>query len=186
MSYCNADSFNYFWICEPLAWCAKLGPSLPLGTPMEIDFTSAYVHYSLPQCSKIVTPIIFSITYELFRLPLAKVPQDYQLLRTLFWCLMEKLTRNNGPFLDTMPLTTEKRRGHSYSTSRQRMSYCCHEQDWLWRQRDVLVNDKQTYEELKLDPTPALQHKRNSTSLTLKKTNAIDTQCYYRLKCSVQ
>ena len=42
-----------FWICEPLARCAKRGSSLPLGTPMEIDFTSAYLHYPLPQCSKI-------------------------------------------------------------------------------------------------------------------------------------
>ena len=72
-------------ICEPLARCAKRGSSLPLGTPMEIDFTSAYLHYPLPQCSKIVTPIIFSISYELFRLPSAKVPQDYQLLRTFVW-----------------------------------------------------------------------------------------------------
>ena len=101
MSHCNTDKFNNFWICEPLARCAKLGSNLPLGTPMEIDFTSAYLHYPLPQCSKIVTPIIFSISYELFRLPSAKVPQDYQLLRTFVWCLMEKLTRNNGPFLDT-------------------------------------------------------------------------------------
>ena len=91
-----------FGICEPLARCAKRGSSLPLGTPMEIDFTSAYLHYPLPQCSKIVTPIIFSISYELFRLPSAKVPQDYQLLRTLVWCLREKLTRNNWPFLDTL------------------------------------------------------------------------------------
>ena len=44
---------------------------------------------------------------------------------------------------------------------------------------DALVNDKQTYEELKRDPTPALQRKLNSTLLTLKKTNAIDTQRYY-------
>ena len=50
---------------------------------------------------------------------------------------------------------------------------------------DALVNDKQTYEELKRDPTPALQRKLNSTLLTLKKTNAIDTQRYYRLRCSV-
>ena len=101
MSHCNNDKFNYFWICEPLARCVKRGSSLPLGTPMEIDFTSAYLHYPLPQCGKIVTPIIFSISYELFRLPSAKVPKDYQLLRTFVWCLMEKLTRNNGPFLDT-------------------------------------------------------------------------------------
>ena len=50
---------------------------------------------------------------------------------------------------------------------------------------DALVNDKQTYEELKSDPTPALQRKLNSTLLTLKKTNAIDTQRYYRLRYSV-
>ena len=42
---------------------------------------------------------------------------------------------------------------------------------------DALVNDKQTYEELRCDRTPAL--------LTLKKTDAIDTQRYYRLRCSV-
>jgi len=50
---------------------------------------------------------------------------------------------------------------------------------------DALVNDKQTYEELKRDPAPALQRKLNSKILTLKKTDAIDTQCYYRLRCSV-
>ena len=50
---------------------------------------------------------------------------------------------------------------------------------------DALVNDKQTYEELKRDPTPALQRKLNSKILTLKKTDAIDTQRYYRLWCSV-
>ena len=50
---------------------------------------------------------------------------------------------------------------------------------------DALVNDKQTYEELKRDPTPALQRKLNSKVLTLKKTDAIDTQRYYRLRCSV-
>ena len=49
-----------------------------------------------------------------------------------------------------------------------------------------LKNDKdKTYEELKSDPTPALQRKLNSTLLTLKKTNAIDTQHYYRLRYSV-
>ena len=50
---------------------------------------------------------------------------------------------------------------------------------------DALVNDKQTYEELKRDPAPALQCKLNSKLLTLKKTNAIDTQRSYRLRCSV-
>ena len=82
MSHCNTDNFNYLLICEPLARYAKRGSSLPLGTPMEIDFTSAYLHYPLPQCNKIVTPIIFSISYELFRLPSAKVHQNYQLLRS--------------------------------------------------------------------------------------------------------
>ena len=50
---------------------------------------------------------------------------------------------------------------------------------------DALVNDKQTYEELKRDPTPALQRKLNSKILTLKKTDAFDTQRYYRLRCSI-
>jgi len=50
---------------------------------------------------------------------------------------------------------------------------------------DVLVNDKQTYEELKRNPTPVLKRKLNSKILTLKRTDAIDTQCYYRLRCSV-
>ena len=59
--------------------------SMHLGTPMEIDFSSAYLHYPLPQCSKIVTSIFFSTSYELFRLPSAKVPQDYHLLRTFVW-----------------------------------------------------------------------------------------------------
>ena len=35
---------------------------------------------------------------------------------------------------------------------------------------DALVNDKQTYELLKRDPTPALQRKLNNKLLTLKKT----------------
>ena len=107
MSHCNTDNFNYFLICEPLARCAKRGSSLPLGTTMEIDFTSAYLHYPFPQCSKIVTSIIFSISYELFRLPSAKVPQDYHLLRTFVWCLVEKLTRNNGLFLNTYSIILE-------------------------------------------------------------------------------
>ena len=44
---------------------------------------------------------------------------------------------------------------------------------------DSLVNDKQTHEELKRDPTPALQRTFNSKILTLKMTDAIDTQRYY-------
>ena len=95
MSHCDTDKFNYFLICEPLARCAKRGSSLPLGTPMEIDFTSTYLHYPLPQCSKIVNPIIFSISYELFRL--GQSPSGLPI--TQDFCL-EKLIRNNGPFLD--------------------------------------------------------------------------------------
>ena len=49
---------------------------------------------------------------------------------------------------------------------------------------DAIVNDKQTNEELKRDPTSALQRKLNSTLLILKKTNAIDSQRYYRRWCS--
>ena len=35
---------------------------------------------------------------------------------------------------------------------------------------DSLVDDKQTYEVLKRDPTPAMQRKLNNKLLTLKKT----------------
>ena len=50
---------------------------------------------------------------------------------------------------------------------------------------DALVNDIQTYEELKRDPTTALQRKLNSKILTLEKSDAFDTQRYYRLRFSV-
>ena len=50
---------------------------------------------------------------------------------------------------------------------------------------DAPVNDKQTYKELKCDPMTALQRQLNSKILMLKKTDAIDTQHYYRLRCSV-
>ena len=49
----------------------------------------------------------------------------------------------------------------------------------------VLVNDKQTYEPLKRDPTPALQRRLNGKLLDLKKTETIDIQLYYRLRCRV-
>ena len=48
-----------------------------------------------------------------------------------------------------------------------------------------LVNDKQTYESRKRDPTPALQRRLNSKLLELKKTKAIDIQLYYRVRCRV-
>ena len=50
---------------------------------------------------------------------------------------------------------------------------------------DSLVNDKQTYEVVKRDPTPALQPKLNNKLLTLKKTDKIDFRRYNRLRCSV-
>ena len=50
---------------------------------------------------------------------------------------------------------------------------------------DTLVNDKQTYEELKRDPTPSLQGKLNSKLLDLNKTDVIDIQRYNRLRCRV-
>ena len=50
---------------------------------------------------------------------------------------------------------------------------------------DELVNDKQTYEVLKRDPTPALQRKLNSKLLQLKKADAIDIRRYNRLRCPV-
>ena len=50
---------------------------------------------------------------------------------------------------------------------------------------DELVNDKQTYEVLKRDPTPALQRKLSSKLLQLKKADAIDIRRYNRLRCPV-
>ena len=50
---------------------------------------------------------------------------------------------------------------------------------------DALVNDKQTYQELKRNPTPAIWWKLNSKIVTLKKTDTVDTQRYYQLRCSV-
>ena len=50
---------------------------------------------------------------------------------------------------------------------------------------DSLVNDKQTYEPLKRDPTPALQRRLNGKLLDLKKADTIDIQLYYRLRCRV-
>ena len=54
-----------------------------------------------------------------------------------------------------------------------------------YNKMDTLVNDKQTYEELKRDPTPSLQRKLNSKLLDLKKTDVIDIQHYNRLRCRV-
>ena len=50
---------------------------------------------------------------------------------------------------------------------------------------DSLVHDKQTNEPLKRDPTPALRRRLNGKLLDLKKTETIDIQLYYRLRCRV-
>ena len=50
---------------------------------------------------------------------------------------------------------------------------------------DALVKNKQTYQELKRNPTPAIQWKLNRKIFTLKKTDTVDIQHYYRLSCSV-
>ena len=53
---------------------------------------------------------------------------------------------------------------------------------------DTLVNDKQIYEELKRDPTPALQQKLHGKLLglpRLKKADAYNNTRYYRLSSSV-
>ena len=50
---------------------------------------------------------------------------------------------------------------------------------------DTLVNDKQTYEELKRHPTPTLQRRLNSKLLSLKKAGAFDISRYYRLRSFV-
>ena len=51
---------------------------------------------------------------------------------------------------------------------------------------NTLVNEQQTYEELKGDPTPILRRKLNSKLRTsLKKTDVIDIQSYNRLRCRV-
>ena len=50
---------------------------------------------------------------------------------------------------------------------------------------DTLVNDKQTYEELKQEPSPALQRRLNGKLLSLKKAGTFDITGYYRLRRSV-
>ena len=50
---------------------------------------------------------------------------------------------------------------------------------------DSLVNDKMTHEPLRRDLTPALQRRLNGQLLDLKKTETIDIQLYYRLRCHV-
>ena len=92
---------------------------------------------------------------------------------------------------------------YSFSGVNEVLGYCCHGQDWLPRQNGVLsyccqgqawlprqngrtslrqTNLRRT--QFKRDPTPALQRKLNSTLLTIKKTNVIDTR-RNRLRCSV-
>ena len=76
------------------------------------------------------------------------------------------------------------RKGRGFTEDKGRVTVVMDKTDYFDKM-DALVHDKQTYEELKRDPTPALQRKLNSKILTLKKTDAFDTQRYYRLRCSV-
>ena len=50
---------------------------------------------------------------------------------------------------------------------------------------DSLVNDKQANEPLKRNLTPALQGRLNGRLLDLKRTETMDIQLYYRLRCHV-
>ena len=50
---------------------------------------------------------------------------------------------------------------------------------------DSLVINKQTYESLRRDSTPALQRRLNGKLMDLKKTETTDIQVYYRLRCQV-
>ena len=58
---------------------------------MEIDLTGDIYTTHSPYAEKIVTPIIFSMSYELFRLPSAKDPQDYQLQKGFYLMLNGKV-----------------------------------------------------------------------------------------------
>jgi len=51
---------------------------------------------------------------------------------------------------------------------------------------DALVNDKQTYKELKRDPTPALQRNLTAKYLRLKRLTLLTLNAtHYRLRCSL-
>ena len=50
---------------------------------------------------------------------------------------------------------------------------------------DSLVNENQTYEPLNRNHKPALQRRLNGKLLDLKKTETIDIQLHYRLRCRV-
>ena len=63
------------------------------------------------------------------------------------------------------------RREHSHNARRQGTGDCCYGRDRLQHKMDAFVNDKQTYEVLKRDSTPAVQRKLNNKLLTLKKTD---------------
>ena len=67
----------------------------------------------------------------------------------------------------------------------ERLSTTISEPGTGYDKMDSLVNDKQTYEVLKRDPTPALQRKLNNKLLTLKKTDKIYFRQYNRLRCSI-
>ena len=54
-----------------------------------------------------------------------------------------------------------------------------------YNKMDELVNNKQTYKLLKWDPAPSLQRKLDNKIFSIRKTNMMTQQTYYRLRCSV-
>ena len=84
----------------------------------------------------------------------------------------------------TLIKTARKRQGHSHTSCGQGRVTVVMDKGYTDKMCS-LVNDKQTYEPRKRDPTPALQRRLNSKLLDLKKTETIDIQLYYRLRCRV-
>ena len=81
--------------------------------------------------------------------------------------------------------TTKTRRGRCHTDSRQRTSNCRNGKTDYYDKMNALVSDKQTYKELKQDSTLSLQRRLNDKLSSLRKTNSINLQIYYRLRSSV-
>ena len=67
----------------------------------------------------------------------------------------------------------KRRQGHSHIPADKGQVAFVMDKDHTDK-NDSLVNDKQTYEPLKLDPTPALQRRLNGKLPDLKNTETID------------
>ena len=75
-----------------------------------------------PSAAKLLLPVQqncysdnFLDQLRAFPPPFGQSPSGLPLLRTFVWCLMEKLTRNNEPFLDTFQLSSRRLRKVSMS-----------------------------------------------------------------------